>query len=160
MKKIISENEYDRAKEKAFFLLTYRDHSVNEMKNKLRKRNFNEKVIDKTIEYLLKNKYLDDKKFGEMYLNELLNTKKLGMMIIKNKLFQKGLSRELIDNLLNNLDNKIFSNNCLFHLNNKIKLLEKKQDENMKNKLYNYLSRKGFRYDVILNLFENENIWI
>ncbi|MDA3871798.1 MAG: regulatory protein RecX [Candidatus Marinimicrobia bacterium] len=158
LEKIVSENEYDRAKEKAFFLLTYRDHSVYELKVKLRKRNFDEKVIDKTVEYLLENGYLNDKKFSEIYLNELLNTKRSGMMIIRKKLFQKGLSRELINNLLNDLDDEIFHNNCLFHLQKKRKLLEKKHDENIKNKLYNYLSRKGFRYEIILNVFENENI--
>ena len=158
LEKIISENEYDRAKEKAFFLLTYRDHSVYELKVKLRKRDFDEKVIDKTIEYLLENGYLNDKKFSEIYLNELLNTKRSGMMIIRKKLFQKGLSRELISNLLDDLDDEIFHNNCLFHLQKKRKLLEKKHDETIKNKLYNYLSRKGFRYEIILNVFENENI--
>lgn len=158
LEKIISENEYDRAKEKAFFLLTYRDHSVYELKVKLRKRDFDEKVIDKTIEYLLENGYLNDKKFSEIYLNELLNTKRSGMMIIRKKLFQKGLSRELISNLLDDLDDEIFHNNCLFHLQKKRKLLEKKHDENIKNKLYNYLSRKGFRYETILNVFGNENI--
>ncbi len=158
LEKIVSENEYDRAKEKAFFLLTYRDHSVYELKAKLRKRDFDEKVIDKTIEYLLENGYLNDKKFSEIYLNELLNTKRSGIMIIRKKLFQKGLSRELINNLLNDLDDEIFHNNCLFHLQKKRKLLEKKHDENIKNKLYNYLSRKGFRYEIILNVFENENI--
>jgi regulatory protein len=80
------------------------------------------------------------------------------MMIIRKKLFQKGLSRELINNLLNDLDAEIFHNNCLFYLQKKRKLLEKKHDENIKNKLYNYLSRKGFRYEIILNVFENENI--
>ncbi len=158
LEKIVSENEYDRAKEKAFFLLTYRDHSVYELKVKLRKRDFDEKVIDKTVEYLLENRYLDDKKFSEIYLNELLNTKRSGMMIIRKKLFQKGLSRELINNLLNDLDDEIFHNNCLFYLQKKKKLLEKNHDENIKNKLYNYLSRKGFRYEIILNVFENENI--
>ena len=158
LEKIVSENEYDKAKEKTFFLLTYRDHSVYELKVKLRKRNFDEKVIDKTIEYLLENGYLNDKKFSEIYLNELLNTKRSGMMIIRKKLFQKGLSRELINNLLTDLDDEIFHNNCLFHLQKKRKLLEKKHDENIKNKLYNYLSRKGFRYEIILNVFEKENI--
>ncbi|MEA3500388.1 MAG: regulatory protein RecX [Candidatus Marinimicrobia bacterium] len=158
LEKIISENEYDRAKEKAFFLLTYRDHSVNELKTKLKQRDFDEKVIDKTIEYLLENGYLDDEKFGKMYLNELLNNKRSGMMIIRKKLYQKGLSRDLIDNLLENLDDDIFLSNCLFHLKKKKILLEKKHDQNIKNKLYNYLSRKGFRYEIILNSFNNENI--
>lgn len=158
LEKIISENEYDRAKEKSFFLLTYRDHSVNELKLKLKKRDFDKKVIDKTIEYLLENGYLDDNKFGKMYLNELLNNKKSGMMIIRKKLYQKGLSRDLIDNLLDNLDDDIFLSNCLFHLNKKKILLKKIHDKSFKNKLYNYLSRKGFRYEIILNSFNNENI--
>ncbi len=158
IQKIISENEYDRAKEKAFFLLTYRDHSVSEMKNKLKKRDFNEKVVNKTIEYLLKHKYLDDTKFGKLFINELLNSKKSGMMVIKNKLFQKGLSRELIDNLIININDDVFIKNCLFHYDKKKKSFGDKIDNNKKSKLYNYLSRKGFRYEIILNVFDKENI--
>ncbi|MEA1986243.1 MAG: RecX family transcriptional regulator, partial [Candidatus Marinimicrobia bacterium] len=143
LKKVIAENEYDRAKEKAFFLLTYRDHSVNELKTKLMKRNFGTNVIEKTIEYLLKNGYLDDKKFGKIYSKELIENKRFGTMIIKKKLYQKRLGIEIIDELLNGLDDDILKGNCEYHFNKKLILLEKNNSENIKNKLYNFLSAKG-----------------
>jgi len=58
--------EYIRVKKKAFSLLARREHSVEELRVKLRLKSENELVLDEVITDLMQEKNLSDERYVEM----------------------------------------------------------------------------------------------
>jgi len=58
--------EYIQVKKKAFSLLARREHSVQELKAKLRLKSDNEHILDEVITDLIQEKYLSDERYVEM----------------------------------------------------------------------------------------------
>lgn len=122
------------------------------IKNNLMNLEIDESVID---EYLNKiddsiwdkrvDKIIDKKK-------NVMNNKSYYMFVnkMKNDLYNLGYSKELIDNKINNI--KYESNALEKDFNKAIKKY------NDKNKIINYLMRKGYSYDEILNEYRKKEI--
>lgn len=86
--------ESKKALDYAFYLLGYRFRAEVELRCRLSKRGFSLPVIQKTITYLKKNKYLSDADFVESYL-ATAREKKWGPLKIDYKLKKLGLSLKL-----------------------------------------------------------------
>ncbi|MGM0601706.1 MAG: regulatory protein RecX [Bacillota bacterium] len=140
--------EIQKAKNKAFHLLTYRERTVKEMKDRLFKKGFNSDVVEQTINYLLKNDLINENRFAEQWIRSRINNHPRGRRLIYRELLKKGLKRELIDKSLN----KYLSAEDETKMAEKLveKWLRKHKDEEKNSlKLKNYLSNKGFTYDII-----------
>lgn len=87
----------------AIQLLSYRDHSVFELKSKLLKRENSVEIIECVIRELLDANYLNDKRYAE-YFTEQLSAKGYGPLAISAKLRDRGLESHLIQDALSRLD--------------------------------------------------------
>ncbi|WP_058485406.1 RecX family transcriptional regulator [Defluviitalea phaphyphila] len=149
---IIKEKDYNKAKNIALNFLSYRPRSEKEIRNKLASKEYDEAIIEKVIDFLKKYDYVNDEKFAINYVKYYTHTKILGKKKIEYDLKQKGIKQKIIENVLNNIE--------LDELNNALKLIEKKCplkeniDQKKKQKIYQFLLRKGFSYDVIKKAFK------
>ncbi len=73
-----------------------RDHTKHEMINHLKIKGFTKEEIDKTIEYMIDLKYLDDYNYCIKYFNYSFRKGK-GILRIKKELANKGVDKEVID---------------------------------------------------------------
>lgn len=152
----ISQQKYDeimnnvimtKARESAVRFLGYRARSKKEISDKLREKDYSDDVIDKTIEFLEKYNYINDKQFAIKYMNDKIKLKGNGANKIKYELRQKGISDEILD--------EVFEDTYDDELEKAISLLEKKVkridvfDYKAKQKLSTYLSGRGYNYDII-----------
>ena len=80
---------------KALDILSRREHSVLELKQKLQKKFDTEYVIEETISRLKKNNLLDDCRFSESYV-VYRKRKGFGPIKISNELKLKGVAENLI----------------------------------------------------------------
>ena len=87
------------ALEQAIRLLTPREHSVLELRQKLLKRNHSSETIDAVIAHLLDLNYLSDERFAEIYVAERI-CKGDGPMKIRSNLQKRGIERLLIERFL------------------------------------------------------------
>lgn len=149
-------SEYIRAKEKALNLLTYRDHSKKEIYDKLRLK-YSEYVCTKTIEKLIELNLIDDRRFAQRYANELIENKKLSLRGVKSKLYQKGIERDLIDEIIEEIE--------VNPIEQIIELLKTKfagslNDEKGIKRVNNSLLRMGYSYSDIKSAFNEYKEYI
>lgn len=128
-----------------------RDHSIHELREKLYRKTDNEEWIDQTINYLIEQKYLDDKRFTENYLKDCNEFKGFGPSKIKQELKQKGINSEIINNAILESEFDYFESalNCL-NKKQRIPVIDRKE----RDKLTRFLLSRGFSFDMIKYAFE------
>ena len=76
-------------------LLSRREHSIKELKNKLLLRDYPSEDFTEVINYLLAKDYLSNERFAESVIRQRVN-KGYGWRFIENELKQKGLDSQTI----------------------------------------------------------------
>src|SRR4030066_1226676 len=97
---LIEQNKLFHIKQRAFRLLGRRQHSSSELRRKLRKKDYEQKLIDEVIEDFKKNGYLNDKEFIRAFVAEKSKAKNWSIKRIKAELFKRGVASKLIDEML------------------------------------------------------------
>lgn len=95
LRNIIEESDTNRAKERALYLVTYRDHSKKELTDKI-KRTCSQQAAEQAAKQMEELGLVDDESFARKYANELLQKKHMSPRGIEYKLKEKGISNELI----------------------------------------------------------------
>ncbi len=89
--------------ERAIQILTPREHSVQELRLKLLKRNIEHDKIEAIIAYLIELNYLSDERFAEAYVAERVR-KGDGPLKIRSNLQKRGVDRSLVERFVSSDD--------------------------------------------------------
>lgn len=151
LEEIVSDNDYRRARERALYLIEFRDHSYKELNDKLEK-NYSDEVCQRVMEKMLELHLIDDRKYAEKLARQLIEVKRFGAYRAKFEMRRKGLDKELIDELL-----EIYDEGSIERLD---VLVEKKYarylvDRKGVQKVKNALARQGYSYSDISAVLEN-----
>lgn len=138
-----------RAFNKASDLLSRRDHSEKELREKLRQKGFSEGA-DEAIERLRGYGYVDDARFAVRYAAELQRVKHYGKKRIEQELFRKGVDRAVIAETLEGLT---------FDADDLVSLIERKYagrlgTEKGVSQTVAALQRRGYGYREIKDALE------
>ncbi len=90
-----------KAKEKAFTLLNYRDHSKKELLNKV-KRTSGEEAAEAAIERMEELGYINDRSYCLRLASDMFNLKLYGPIRVKFELQKRGIAEEYIEEALQN----------------------------------------------------------
>ena len=102
LKELIESSNTKRAKEKALWLISYRDHSKKELEEKVG-NSCDRDSAKKAVERLEELGLVNDEKFARNYAEQLLNVKHLSKKGAKYKLMEKGIDRDLADMILDEI---------------------------------------------------------
>ena len=138
-------SELKRCKDKAMWLISYRDHSRRELTDKLR-RDYSEDCCEQTADRMVELGLIDDERFARRYSADLINLKHLSYRGVRQKLAEKGISRELIDEITAELE--IDEEQQIRSIIDK-KYARAMNDEKGRRRAYNALTRLGFDYSDI-----------
>lgn len=128
--------------------LGVRARSVEEMKKYLKKKNFSDRDIDETVEYLKGKGYLDDYEFALLYTKDRMKSGKRGKDLIVRDLYRKGLRRKEIDRAVKACGADVPDEEAVYAL--AIKKYESvRSKDHPAAKVSNYLRQRGFDYDII-----------
>jgi regulatory protein len=155
---ILYQNDFRLAWESAVRLLSIRAHCEGDLSIKLQKRKFTKKIINAVVEECKRLGFIDDKLFSKEYTKELL-WRGNGIKMIQSKLRTKGLSSELIDEEIENIRlNNLELAAAKTAYKKKAPSLKKEKDPRKKQeKLYRYLYSKGFSYEIIQDVTEQNS---
>ena len=149
---IVNEILPKRAKLRAMNLLKDRDLTEYSLRGKLKEGYYPEDSIRIAIEYVKSYGYIDDRRYAQNYVNFKSVSK--SRYQIKNLLLQKGLDKDLIsevcDEYYENSDNNENSESKLIEkliIKRKVDIINITRED--KSKLLGYLTRRGFRIDLI-----------
>lgn len=125
--------------------------TVKQIRDWLKSKSFDSKVIENVIGKLYEYRYIDDSLYAESYINANLPTK--GKRRLAVELTQKGINKDLIEKTVDNLsDDK---------LNENANILAEKYMRNKDNstqnlvKLQRYLLSRGYDYDIVNEIVKN-----
>lgn len=158
LKQLIEASGEKRAKEKALWLLSSRDHSKRELEAKIRKSSDIDSA-KKAVERMEELGLVDDERFARRYAEQLINVKHLSKKGAKYKLIEKGIDKDLAEQILEELDPDPRE-----HIETLIerKYLRYLSDEKGRRKTVAALQRMGYSWSdikaVMSNYFEDEYI--
>lgn len=129
-------------------LITIKDRTEKEIRNKLKEKNFDENIIEEEIEFLSNYGYINDKRYAEHFTSDAINIKKWGKSRIRMELIRRGVDRDIVDDTIENA----FSNADDDRLHTEMKKRFSDADfGNMKERarIFNFYHRRGFSPDEI-----------
>ena len=142
LRECVLASELKRCKDKAMWLISFRDHSRRELVDKLR-RDYSEDCCEQTADRMVELGLIDDERFARRYSADLINLKHLSYRGVRQKLAEKGISRELIDSVTG--EPEIDEEQQIRTIIDK-KYSRVMNDEKGRRRAYNALMRLGFNY--------------
>jgi len=141
----VIDSENKRCKDKAMWLISYRDHSRRELIEKLR-HDYSSACAEAAVSRLEELGLVDDERYARRYAAELIEVRRLSDRGVRQKLREKGIDRDLIDEIMaqSEVDEQAQIR----------EIIEKKyarglSDEKARRRAVNALSRLGFAYSDI-----------
>jgi regulatory protein len=146
--------EFNRAKRIAFQLLKFRARSQKEIIDRLKKKKISQDTIDKTLELLKKTGLIDDYEFARSWVNACM-AKNWGIKRISFDLRNKGIKKEIIEEVLVAIKDKYKEYEVALGLaERRIKSYGDIDKYKARQRIYGFLSRRGFSFDTIHDVME------
>lgn len=141
-----------RARKRAMFLLEKMDRTESQLRNKLRQGFYGEDLIDDAVAYVKKYHYIDDNRYAQTYVR--CQKERKSKRQIKMDLMQKGVDREMIEQAIEIEYGAESEQELIMKWVEKRKYKIGNSDVKEKQKMYQFLMRKGFRSEDILHILE------
>jgi len=139
-------NLFQSCFEVALHYLSYRPRSETEVRQRLRRRGFDNKVVDEVIFRLKERRLIDDVAFSEYWRNNRLSFSPRSGRLIKLELRQKGVAAETANEVVKDLDDE----NYVYEAGlRKARRLSSSDYDDFRRRLYGYLRRRGFNYETV-----------
>ncbi len=135
--------EFDTLKTQVLKYVLYKKRSEAEVREKFSKNTGN--LLDNVIEYLKENQYIDDTVYIEKAVNEFMRLKNMSIKEVQYKLLSKGISKDNIDNYIYNNREELLE----YELNSAKQIMIKKENILEKDKIIEYLRKKGYMQETI-----------
>ncbi len=149
LKKLKEKEAENKAWQRALKFLGYRVRSEQEMRDYLLRKEVDQKTIDQTIKLLIKQGQLNDQEFARVWIKDR-QAKLKGPRLIYSELVKKGIGKEIIETGLKKWYNSKQERKIAQ------KAFEKKAGQE-KEKIFQYLMRRGFDYDIIKEVLDKNN---
>ena len=126
--------------------ISRRPRSTAEIERHLRKKQYDDLIIDKVIERLTAVELLDDAAFAVYWVAQRETFKPRSRLALRQELMQKGVSRAVIDTAVEEVDENSAARKAAVKQARRWTHLS---EEEYRIKLSRYLQRLGFPYDII-----------
>ncbi len=152
---ILFSEEKNIARNRALNWLSFRDRSEQEMRSKLSQAGFEIKIIELVLDDLKRLQLINDEKFALNFVKTRMLTRPMGEYLLKRELSQKGIADELIEKT----KIQVFSEQTQFDIARELARKKKKQLQNVeekkaKKRVNDFLLRRGFALDLIIQIIE------
>ncbi|NUM81035.1 regulatory protein RecX [bacterium] len=139
----------------ALNLLAIRPRSISELKNRLVRKEFSTQSIDQCLSELSEKGYLNDADFAHRYVRARLKQKALGESMMRMELRKKGLSNDLIEKSIQSVyGDETALTMALDVARKKMATYKKLEPQKVRQKLFFFLSQRGFSQNVIREVFK------
>jgi regulatory protein len=147
IKEILRQKGESEAKEAALRFLSFRRRTEKEVRDKLKKRGFDNKTIISTIEKLKDYDLINDVEFAAAWVRERLAHKPRGKKLLKQELWKKGIKKEIIDQVTEELckDENKAASKLLEKIKRRYRNLE---PQVARRRMLSLLLRRGFSYEI------------
>lgn len=124
------------------------EQSSREIREKLIRRGLDRATIERVLEYLVENKFVDDRRYAFAFSHDKVAFQSWGRNKIRVGLMQKGIASDFISEALEALDEDEYSAACLRVARAKARQLDLSERDDVA-RLYRHLASRGFESSVI-----------
>lgn len=142
---IKAEEEYRKARERALYLLDYKDYSYVDLFHKLEK-NYSEETCYRVMDKMVEMGTINDRRYAEGLARHYVEVKKFGRYRALREMRQKGLTAQVAEEALEEYDDTYYER--LYELVES-KYLRYLDDDKGVTRTKNALVRYGYSYDLI-----------
>jgi regulatory protein len=143
---------YRQALTKAMAMCSQSERCRFDVATKLRLWELSEEEISKAIDYLIKERFLNEERFVNFYVNDKLRFNKWGKIKLTYMLRQKQIPGELIRSALNRIDDDFYKKILSDLLQSKIKSVKGATEFERKGKLAVFGQSHGFEAELAFYL--------
>jgi regulatory protein len=154
IRQLLEADEIEVAYQKALNYLSYRSRSEREVSDNLRKHKFPSDVIQEVIDRLRRNRLVDDHDFARIWVENRSDFRPRGRRALSVELHRKGIQKDIIDEVLQDLDEDELAFQAAIKQSRKYQGLDW---EGFRKKMVAFLARRGFSYGVAVPIVKK--IW-
>ena len=141
-----------RAKLRAMHLLNQMDRTEQQLRDRLKRDLYAEDIIEIAIQYVKSFGYVGDYGYAKRYIESKQNSKSKAEL--KVTLTRKGISKDVIQSVLEECYEEQEELSAIRHILEKKRFVEDMATDVEKKKMFEYLLRKGFRYEDIRQVIQ------
>lgn len=130
------------------------EHCQQEMLDKMRKWEIEEDVQARVMEYLLKEKFIDEERYTRMFVEEKIKFNKWGRKKLEQALYMKRIPRSIYAPILDDVDEDNYEEILRPLLEAKRKSVTGKSEYEIRGKLIRFALSRGFDMDTILSVLD------
>lgn len=147
---VLLSEELAKAKNKALALLSYRSRSVQEIKDKLKEKGIDEKIIDRTVDDFLRVGLLNDEAFASAYTQTRMIQKPMSKRLLLQELKQKGVDESAASAAVEESYKEQTEESLAMELiSQRMGRYRREPPQKAKKKIADFLARRGFSWEVI-----------
>ena len=137
-------------------LLRHRPRSVYEVRNRLKLKGYDDVLIEDIVASLKRSGDLDDEKFAKLWIDSRMHMNPAGDVVLKYELKGKGVSDSIIEAALNEKSEKYDEYELALSMaKDRFERLKKLDRRKATKRVYDFLLRRGFKYDNIRRVVES-----
>ena len=157
MNKILEKNKYYDCYYLALKTINKVSKTRYELYIKL-KENFEVEIVNKVLDNLEKQNYINDRIYASSYLNNQINTTYHGPYRIKKDMENKGISSDIIDDVMVNYTGDIEKEKINKIVTKKINSNHNKSNSVLIRKIKNELQIDGFNSAIVTDIINNVDL--
>lgn len=151
---VLLEEEQSKCTNFALNFLGYRQRSEKEIVDRLRKKDFDEDMIKKTLVYLREHRLINDLEFAKSFMRDKININKHGPRKIQYELYKKGISQAIIDQVLDEDDEDDEYSRALELAQKKFPSYKNDDRNAQYRKLGGFLQRRGYSSHCVYKILD------
>jgi len=145
-----------RARNNAYALLRQRPRSVHEIRSRLKLKGYEDELVEDVVVSLKRTGDLDDEKFARFWVESRMHMNPAGDVVLKYELKMNGISDNIIEAALIEKAEKYDEYELALSMaKDRFERLKKLDRRKASKRVYDFLLRRGFKYDNIRRVIEN-----
>ncbi len=143
---------YRQALTKVMALCSQSERCRSEIIAKLRQWELSEEEISQAIDYLIKERFLDEERFVRFYVNDKLQFNKWGKVKLSFMLRQKQIPEIIVSEALDQINDDLYTKTLRNLLKTKAKSVKGASDYERKGKLAVFAQSHGFEAELAFRM--------
>ena len=132
------------------------EHCSHEMLEKMRRWEIDEDTQARIMEYLLKEKYIDDERYASFFAKDKIRYNKWGRRKVEQAMWQKHIDADIQQRVLGEIDDDEYLLILRPLLKSKRRTVKAANNYEMNMKLIRFAMGRGFTMDIIRQCLDND----
>lgn len=133
------------------YYLSFKSRTYRETSKHLEEKGYDSTIVDLTLQKFIDINFINDENYAQQFMESRVRLNPKGSFAIKQELGRKGISDEDIEKALIGYDEY---EAALTIVRKKLYKWENLPVDKMKNKIYSFLSTRGFSYEITKDIIE------